>query len=82
MKARGLVFDLFGGYLLDRGGEVRLRALIALMECFAIPEATVRVVVARLRKEGWLASRRDGRETSYHLTEPALRLVEEARERL
>ncbi|MDT7638636.1 MAG: hypothetical protein QOC83_2924, partial [Pseudonocardiales bacterium] len=26
MKARGLVFDLFGDYLGDRGGEVRLRS--------------------------------------------------------
>jgi len=25
MKARGLVFDLFGDYLLVSGGEVRLR---------------------------------------------------------
>jgi len=33
-------------------GEIRLRGLIALMDCFAVPESTVRVVVARLRKEG------------------------------
>jgi len=76
MKARGLVFDLFGDYLLYRGGEVRLRGLIALMDCFGVPEATVRVVVARLRKEGWLGSRRDGRETTYLLTDSARRQLE------
>ena len=62
MKARSLVFDLFGDYLRYRGGEVRLRGLVSLMGCFDVAEPTVRVVVTRLRKEGWLVSRRDGRD--------------------
>lgn len=62
--ASSLVFDLFGDYLRYRGGEVRLRGLVSLMGSFDVPGATVRVVVARLRKEGWLASRREGREPS------------------
>ena len=82
MKARSLVFDLFGDYLRYRGGAVRLRGLIALMDCFDVPEATVRVVVARLRKEGWLESRRDGRETEYALSEAAWRLLDEGRDRI
>jgi len=82
VKARSLVFDLFGDYLRYRGGEVRLRTLIALMECFDVPESTVRVVVARLRKEGWLATRRDGRETVYALTEATWKLLDEGRARI
>jgi phenylacetic acid degradation operon negative regulatory protein len=82
MKARSLVFDLFGDYLRYRGGAVRLRALVALMACFDVPEPTVRVVAARLRKEGWLDSRRDGRETSYALTDAAWRLLDEGRSRI
>lgn len=82
MKARSLVFDLFGDYLRSRGGEVRLRGLIGLMSCFDVPEATVRVVVTRLRKEGWLDSRRDGRETTYLLTTDAWRLLDEGRARI
>lgn len=82
MKARSLVFDLFGDYLRYRGGEVRLRTLTTLMACFDVPEATVRVVVTRLRKEGWLASRRDGRETTYALTDAAWRLLDEGRSRI
>jgi phenylacetic acid degradation operon negative regulatory protein len=82
MKARSLVFDLFGDYLRYRGGAVRLRALAALMGCFDVPEPTVRVVVARLRKEGWLDSRRDGRETVYALTDRAWRLLDEGRSRI
>ena len=82
VKARSLVFDLFGDYLRYRGGEVRLRALVALMGCFDVPEPTVRVVVTRLRKEGWLSSRRDGRETVYALTDAAWALLDEGRERI
>ncbi|MBO0848979.1 MAG: PaaX family transcriptional regulator [Pseudonocardia sp.] len=82
MRARSLVFDLFGDYLRARGGEIRLRGLIALMGCFDVPDATVRVVVTRLRKEGWLESRRAGRETTYVLTDAAWRLLEEGRSRI
>jgi phenylacetic acid degradation operon negative regulatory protein len=82
LKARSLVFDLFGDYLRYRGGEARLRSLVALMGCFDIPETTVRVVMARLRKEGWLSSRRDGRETVYALTDAAWSLLDEGRERI
>ena len=82
MKARSLVFDLFGDFLRYRGGEVRLRGLIALMGCFDVPEPTVRVVVARLRREGWLRSSRDGRETVYALTDAAWELLDEGRARI
>ncbi len=82
MKPRSLVFDLFGDYLRYRGGEVRLRGLVGLMNCFDIPEPTVRVVVGRLRRDGWLASRRDGRETIYSLTETSWQLLDEGRGRI
>jgi phenylacetic acid degradation operon negative regulatory protein len=76
------VFDLFGDHLRYRGGEVRLRALVALMGCFDVPEPTVRVVAARLRREGWLRSRRAGRETVYALTDASWRLLDEGRARI
>ena len=82
MKPRSLVFDLFGDYLRYRGGDVRLRSLVALMDCFDIPESTVRVVAARMRKEGWLESRREGRETVYALTDASWKLLDEGRERI
>jgi phenylacetic acid degradation operon negative regulatory protein len=82
MKARSLVFDLFGDYLRYRGGAARLRALVALMACFDVPEPTVRVVAARLRKEGWLDAQRDGRETTYALTDAAWQLLDEGRSRI
>ena len=82
MKARSLVFDLFGDYLRYRGGQVRLRALVALLDCFDIPGATTRVAAARLRKEGWLAADREGRETVYSLTKDAWQMLDEGRTRI
>jgi phenylacetic acid degradation operon negative regulatory protein len=82
MKARWLVLHLFGEYLRPLGGEVRLRHLIALMDCFDVPESTVRVVAARLRREGWLVSHRDGRETSYALSDEGVHDVAIRRSRI
>lgn len=82
VKARSLIFDIFGDYLRSRGGEVRLRDLSSLMSCFDVPETTVRVLVTRLRKEGWLSSRREGRETIYSLTDATWRLLDEGRGRI
>jgi phenylacetic acid degradation operon negative regulatory protein len=82
LKARSLVFDLFGDYLRYSGGRVRLRGLVALLGCFGIPEATARVAAARLRKEGWLTAERDGRETVYSLTPAAWRMLDEGRARI
>jgi phenylacetic acid degradation operon negative regulatory protein len=52
------------------------------MEGFDVPEATVRVVVTRLRNEGWLTASKDGRETVYALTDTAWKLLDEGRERI
>ncbi|HEX3611499.1 MAG TPA: PaaX family transcriptional regulator C-terminal domain-containing protein [Sporichthyaceae bacterium] len=82
MKARSLVFDLFGDYLRYRGGAVRLRALIELMGAFDVPEPSVRVVVTRMRSEGWLQGTRSGREASYGLTDASWRLLDEGRSRI
>jgi phenylacetic acid degradation operon negative regulatory protein len=82
VRARSLVFDLFGDYLRYRGGQVKLRGLVALLDCFGVPEPTVRVAAARLRKEGWFSAERDGRETVYSLTDTAVRMLDEGRDRI
>lgn len=82
MKPRSIVFDLFGDYVRYRGGAARLRTLSALMGCFGVGESTVRVVLSRLRKEGWFDARRDGRESVYALNARSLRLLDEGRSRI
>jgi len=82
VKPRSIIFDLFGDYLRYAGGEVRLRALTELLDGFGVGESTARVVMARLRKEGWFDTRREGRETVYSLNVRSWQLLDEGRSRI
>lgn len=82
MKFRSVVFDLFGEYIRYDGGEIGLRALVELSAPFGMGEDVVRVLMARLRKEGWFASTRNGRESRYALTERAWELLDSGRRRI
>ena len=84
MKPRSIVFDLFGDYLRYRAGEAPLREVIALLEQFGVRPATARVVMSRLRNEGWFDTRpgTDGREVVYALNERSWRMLDEGRERI
>lgn len=66
--ARDLLFDLLGDFARHHGGEIRLRALVALAEEIGVPANTTRVVAGRLREDGWLEVRREGRESIYRLS--------------
>jgi len=82
MRPRSIVFDLYGDYVRYRGGEARLRALTALLACFEVGESTTRVVMARLRKEGWFDTRTTGRETVYSLQPKTWQMLDEGRSRI
>lgn len=82
MKPRAIVFDLFGDHLRYHGGEARLQALSELLEVFGVGESTTRVVLARMRREGWFETRRAGRETVYSLTDRSWQLLDEGRTRI
>jgi phenylacetic acid degradation operon negative regulatory protein len=82
MKPRAIVFDLFGDHLRYHGGAARLQALGELLEVFDVGESTTRVVLARMRREGWFETRREGRQTVYGLTDQSWRLLDEGRTRI
>jgi phenylacetic acid degradation operon negative regulatory protein len=82
VKLRSIVFDLFGEYIRYDGGEIGLRALVELLAPFAIGEDVVRVLMARLRREGWFESSRVGRQSRYSLTDEGWRLLDTGRERI
>ncbi|WP_068330031.1 PaaX family transcriptional regulator [Janibacter terrae] len=84
MKPRSVAFDLFGEYLRYRGGEARLCDIVALLAPFGVGASTARVVMLRLRKEGWFDTRPgvDGREVIYALNERSWGLLNEGRERI
>lgn len=83
MTPRSLVFTLFGDYLRYCGdGEVPLTGLTQMLAHFDVDPGTTRVVVTRLRNEGWLETRRRGREVSYLLSPKGWRLLNEGRDRI
>ncbi|MFC8182097.1 PaaX family transcriptional regulator C-terminal domain-containing protein [Rhodococcus sp. NPDC057297] len=82
MRPRALVFDLYGEYFRYTGGAAKLGTLTELMAVFGVESATVRVVMARLRKEGWFDSTKSGREVSYLLNEKSWRLLDDGRARI
>ena len=83
MKPRAIVWDLFGDHLryIDNG-RVRMRALNQLLELFGVGESTTRVVLSRMRREGWFTTCREGRQSSYALTGRSIRMLDEGRTRI
>ncbi|MFZ8757514.1 PaaX family transcriptional regulator C-terminal domain-containing protein [Microbacterium sp. HMH0099] len=83
MRPRSLVFTLFGDYFRYCGdGEVPLRGIGEVLQLFDIEPGSARVVMSRLRAEGWFETRRDGRLTTYVLSAKAWELLDEGRERI
>ena len=86
MKPRAILWDLFGEHLryLDDGrqGGVPMRALTRLLEVFGVGESTTRVVLSRMRREGWFTTCREGRQTSYALTRRSVAMLDEGRARI
>jgi phenylacetic acid degradation operon negative regulatory protein len=72
-RAKSLVVTLFGDAIGPHGGCVQLKGLIELLRPFGINERLVRTSVFRLVKEGWLEAKRNGRESSYELTQSGRR---------
>jgi phenylacetic acid degradation operon negative regulatory protein len=82
MKPRAILWDLFGDHLRYAEGGVPMRALNQLLELFGVGESTSRVVLSRMRREGWFTTSRDGRQTSYALTARSVKLLDEGRARI
>jgi phenylacetic acid degradation operon negative regulatory protein len=86
MKPRAILWDLFGDHLRyvdgDPVGWVPMRALSRLLDVFGVGESTSRVVLSRMRREGWFTTYRDGRQSSYALTGRSIRMLDEGRARI
>lgn len=70
MTVRDLVVDLFAEHVdAVTDQPVRLQALVGLLSTFGVAEPTTRMTMAALRRAGWLAASRRGRETLYAPTD-------------
>jgi phenylacetic acid degradation operon negative regulatory protein len=82
MKPRSVVFDLFGDHLRYHGGAARTQVLVELLDVFGIGEPTARIALARMGKEGWFDTHREGRQVVWKLTDKSWRLLDEGRDRI
>src|SRR5436309_3239403 len=82
LKAKSLMVTVWGDAIAPHGGSVWLSGLIRLLEPLGINERLTRTSVYRLSREGWLASRQDGRRSLYRLTREGSRRFEHAYRRI
>jgi phenylacetic acid degradation operon negative regulatory protein len=66
-----LIVTVFGDAVLPRGGEVPLGRLQILLGRMGVEAGTIRTALSRLGQDGWVARRREGRLSFYHLSESA-----------
>ena len=64
-----IIFTLFGGYIIPRGGEIWVGGLIELLKPFGFSENSVRLALSRMSKQGFICSRKIGRKSYYSLSE-------------
>jgi phenylacetic acid degradation operon negative regulatory protein len=68
MRARSLLFTVFGDSIRPHGGEIGLGSLIRLMTPLGLSPRAVRAAMSRMARQGWLQTRRVGRRAFYSLT--------------
>src|SRR5699024_3610444 len=64
------------------GGRAKMGMLVELLGLFDVEPATVRVVMARLRRDGWFDSVKSGREVTYLLNDKSWRLLDSGWQRI
>jgi phenylacetic acid degradation operon negative regulatory protein len=68
LRPQSAILNLYGEYILDRGGEIGIGSLITLLTNFGLSEHAIRSAVSRMSRSGFLTVRRDGRKSYYSLT--------------
>ena len=68
MRARSLLFTVYGDTIRPHGGEIGMGSLIHLMAPLGFTSRAVRAAMARMTRQGWLRTRRVGRRAFYSLT--------------
>jgi phenylacetic acid degradation operon negative regulatory protein len=71
-KAKSLIITFFGDTVFPFGGTIWLGSLVKFMEEFGISEKLTRTSIFRLTKDGWLSSKKIGRESYYSLSDLAI----------
>lgn len=82
MKARSLLFDLWGDYIQHVAREVSSHTLATLMAPFGVSESAMRQALSRTVRQGWIQSRRVGGRSHYSLTANGQKRIQVASRRV
>ncbi len=82
LKTWSVVVTILGDLLRDPDDRIHGRTLAALTGPMGIADPALRVALHRLKKDGWIQSARDGRESTYWLSESARAETEAMRARI
>lgn len=82
LRPRSALFTLYGDYAYPHGSDLWLGSLVQLTRTLGITEVAVRSAVARLAREGWIVSRKQGNRSFYGLSETGRGLIEEGTRRI
>lgn len=77
-----VVFNLFGDYILPRGGSIWTSDLLRLLGLLGVGERAARSTLARMKQEGWLDTRRFGRRTQTTATRRGRAILEQGDQRI
>jgi phenylacetic acid degradation operon negative regulatory protein len=62
------IFNLFGDYIVPRGGRVWANDLLYLLALLGVNEGAARTTLSRMKQQGWFETEKDGRQAQYRLT--------------
>lgn len=82
MKARSMLFTLYGDYIRHFGGTIWSGSLVRLMGELEISPGAVRTALSRTCQQGWLKVVRHGKYSFHGLTEKGKERMEEAAGRI
>lgn len=82
VKVWSLIMTVFGDLAGEEGDEISGQSLAILMEGLGIRADATRVALHRLRKDGWVISRKSGRTAHYRLSNHGLQETRKASPRI
>lgn len=82
LKTWSVVVTILGDLLRNPADRIHGRSLAALTGPMGIADPALRVALHRLKKDGWIQSARDGRESTYWLSDSARAETEAVRNRI
>ncbi len=77
-----VIFNLFGDYILPRGGAIWTNNLLRMLGLLGIGERAARSTLSRMKQEGWLATRKFGRRTQTSVTRRGRAILEQGNQRI